>query len=146
MEVVSGTFNAEYGNALSGIVNVVTKEGTPEYKFRLQFESPMLNESPYHQANWFLETDEVVNLSDQEKELYMDAVVDSKGASAYRKFDLRDHNLTSDDVLVNILGKFNGSLSGPVPFLKEKASFLIAGTFRNENSWLVYRCFCFRNQ
>jgi len=31
MELLSGTFNAEYGNALSGIVNIVTKEniGTP---------------------------------------------------------------------------------------------------------------------
>ncbi|HPN38496.1 MAG TPA: carboxypeptidase-like regulatory domain-containing protein [Melioribacteraceae bacterium] len=28
LSVVSGTFNAEYGNALSGIVNTVTKEGS----------------------------------------------------------------------------------------------------------------------
>jgi outer membrane receptor for ferrienterochelin and colicin len=27
MQVISGTFNAEYGNAMSGIVNTVTKEG-----------------------------------------------------------------------------------------------------------------------
>ncbi|MFC1619472.1 TonB-dependent receptor domain-containing protein [Candidatus Neomarinimicrobiota bacterium] len=27
MEVITGTFNAEYGNAMSGVVNVVTKEG-----------------------------------------------------------------------------------------------------------------------
>jgi len=27
IEVISGTFNAEYGNAMSGIVNIVTKEG-----------------------------------------------------------------------------------------------------------------------
>lgn len=29
IQVVSGTFNAEYGQAMSGIVNVVTKEGSP---------------------------------------------------------------------------------------------------------------------
>lgn len=29
LEVISGTFNAEYGQALSGIVNIVTKEGSP---------------------------------------------------------------------------------------------------------------------
>jgi len=28
MEVITGTFNAEYGNAMSGIVNVVTKDGS----------------------------------------------------------------------------------------------------------------------
>jgi outer membrane receptor protein involved in Fe transport len=32
LSVVSGTFNAEYGNALSGIVNTVTKEGSSKYK------------------------------------------------------------------------------------------------------------------
>jgi outer membrane receptor protein involved in Fe transport len=31
LSVVSGTFNAEYGNALSGIVNTVTKEGGSRY-------------------------------------------------------------------------------------------------------------------
>jgi outer membrane receptor protein involved in Fe transport len=31
LSVVSGTFNAEYGNALSGVVNSVTKEGGKEY-------------------------------------------------------------------------------------------------------------------
>jgi outer membrane receptor protein involved in Fe transport len=32
LSVVSGTFNAEYGNALSGVVNTVTKEGGPTYR------------------------------------------------------------------------------------------------------------------
>jgi len=31
LQVISGTYNAEYGNAMSGIVNIVTKEGAPEY-------------------------------------------------------------------------------------------------------------------
>lgn len=31
MEVISGTFNAEYGQAQSGIVNIVTKEGAEKY-------------------------------------------------------------------------------------------------------------------
>lgn len=37
LSVVSGTFNAEYGNALSGIVNTVTKEGTNKYKGKISF-------------------------------------------------------------------------------------------------------------
>lgn len=32
IEVITGTFNAEYGNAMSGIVNIVTKEGGKELK------------------------------------------------------------------------------------------------------------------
>jgi outer membrane receptor protein involved in Fe transport len=31
LQVISGTFNAEYGNAMSGIVNTVTKEGGIDY-------------------------------------------------------------------------------------------------------------------
>ncbi len=32
MEVISGTFNAEYGQAMSGIVNIVTKDGGTHYE------------------------------------------------------------------------------------------------------------------
>ncbi|MBZ0201070.1 MAG: carboxypeptidase-like regulatory domain-containing protein, partial [Ignavibacteriaceae bacterium] len=35
LSVVSGTFNAEYGNALSGIVNTVTKEGGSQYRGKI---------------------------------------------------------------------------------------------------------------
>ena len=31
LEVITGTFNAEYGNAMSGVVNAVTKDGSNEY-------------------------------------------------------------------------------------------------------------------
>ena len=31
LEVISGTFNAEYGQAMSGVVNIVTKEGGADY-------------------------------------------------------------------------------------------------------------------
>ena len=30
LQVISGTFNAEYGNAMSGVINVVTKEGSSD--------------------------------------------------------------------------------------------------------------------
>jgi len=35
MEVISGTFNAEYGQAMSGIVNIVTKEGQDYFSGRI---------------------------------------------------------------------------------------------------------------
>src|SRR5690606_29003146 len=31
LQVISGTFNAEYGNAMSGVINVVSKEGGGEF-------------------------------------------------------------------------------------------------------------------
>lgn len=35
LQVISGTFNAEYGQAQSGVVNIVTKEGGDKYNFRI---------------------------------------------------------------------------------------------------------------
>jgi len=39
LSVITGTFNAEYGEAMSGIVNIVTKEGPPAYHGLLRFSS-----------------------------------------------------------------------------------------------------------
>ena len=35
LQVISGAFNAEYGQALSGVVNIVTKDGSNDFKGRL---------------------------------------------------------------------------------------------------------------
>jgi len=137
MEVISGTFNAEYGNALSGIINIVTKEGSPVFKYKFQYESPMLNESPYHQADWLLKTDLVKGLSAEDKEKYKDLVRKEDGSSAYKFIHITDSKFSPDKTLLNVLGKFNGSISGPVPFLKN-AFFFSSGTFRNEDSYLPY--------
>lgn len=37
LSVVSGTFNAEYGNALSGVVNTITKEGGSNYSGTISY-------------------------------------------------------------------------------------------------------------
>ncbi len=137
METISGTYNAEYGNAMSAIVNIVTKEGGPDYKFKLQYESPMLNESPYRRADWLLYTDEVKNLPASEKEKYKDAVRLPSGESAYREFNVLDSRYSPTLTGIDMQGKFNGSISGPVPFTR-KVSFFVSSTLGNENSYLPY--------
>lgn len=37
LQVISGTFNAEYGQAMSGIVNIVTKDGDRNYRGSINF-------------------------------------------------------------------------------------------------------------
>ena len=49
LQVYLGTFDAEFGNASDGVVSVLTRDGTEDYKFKLQLETPSLNNSPYHQ-------------------------------------------------------------------------------------------------
>ena len=36
LEVITGTFNAEYGNAMSGVVNAITKDGGDAFEFDVQ--------------------------------------------------------------------------------------------------------------
>ncbi|HEX3072111.1 MAG TPA: carboxypeptidase-like regulatory domain-containing protein, partial [Ignavibacteriales bacterium] len=39
MSMLSGTFNAEYGNALSGIVNIVTRDGSDELSGKAEYRT-----------------------------------------------------------------------------------------------------------
>jgi outer membrane receptor for ferrienterochelin and colicin len=36
LQVISGTFNAEYGNAMSGVINIVTKDGSNNFTAKLE--------------------------------------------------------------------------------------------------------------
>ncbi|RMD96494.1 MAG: TonB-dependent receptor [Calditrichaeota bacterium] len=42
LSVITGTFNAEYGEALSGVVNIVTKEGGSKYEGKVRFSTDEL--------------------------------------------------------------------------------------------------------
>ncbi len=85
LQVISGTFNAEYGNAMSGIVNVVTKEGDNEYHGNFEVYS----------GDYFAKDDGIFFNVD-----------DRAPAENY---------------------SFQGSLSGPVPFLGNKFRFYATG-------------------
>ena len=47
LNFLSGTFNAEYGNALSGVVNVVTKEGAKSFTGNLEGRSSQFFVTPF---------------------------------------------------------------------------------------------------
>ncbi|MEE9168103.1 MAG: TonB-dependent receptor [Candidatus Neomarinimicrobiota bacterium] len=51
LTVITGAFNAEYGEAMSGVVNILTKEGTPDFNGSLRFSTdkfsrPISEEQP----------------------------------------------------------------------------------------------------
>lgn len=47
LNFLSGTFNAEYGNALSGVVNIVTKEGGADYHANIEARTSQFGVTPY---------------------------------------------------------------------------------------------------
>jgi len=53
MTVISGTFNAEYGQAMSSVVNIVTKEGGDKFHGRVEYTSDQLNAYKYHESGAF---------------------------------------------------------------------------------------------
>jgi len=89
MTVISGTFNAEYGDAMSSVVNIVTKEGRDDFRGRIEFISDQLNASPYHQPGAFKYLDSSY------------ATVDS----LYQYVDLRDSLFTYLDGNANVIEK-----------------------------------------
>ncbi|MCE1189584.1 MAG: TonB-dependent receptor [Ignavibacteria bacterium] len=47
MELLSGTFNAEYGNALSGVVNIVTKENAEKFRANVTYKRTSMGMESY---------------------------------------------------------------------------------------------------
>lgn len=124
--VMSGTFNAEYGNVMSGVVNVITKDPTPELHWKLDYLSPMLNESPYR--SYRVENGQKINNGT--------GVPDTPPRELEYKPQKISDLFTSWDRR-NILGQFRGNLSGVVPLIPE-LTFLLSGRYLNENSYLPF--------
>ncbi|MCF8261512.1 MAG: TonB-dependent receptor [Melioribacteraceae bacterium] len=122
LQVLTGGFNAEYGQALSGVVNIVTKEGGPKLKGRIEFTTDQLNESPYHKANalgydqWGIDADG--NLLER---VGSGNVLIRDIPSAYNKQTIEE----TPDLFpnINLLGQLSTVLSGPVPFINDLKFF-----------------------
>ncbi len=108
MVIISGTFNAEYGDAMSGIVNITTQDGGRDFHGRVEYTTPTLEESPYRTANAF------------------DGVEDQL-----------EYTETSvmDEATVPIPGQLRGSLSGPI---FSKLTFFLSGYTNNVDSYLPH--------
>lgn len=122
MVVISGTFNAEYGNVMSAIVNIVTREATRKYSGKLEVLTDYLNSSPYRKKD-ALVTD---------KNPILDA--SSQTRITYSK---PDNYFQGYPVMLEIPGQLQGSLSGPVPLFKN-FSFFFSGKYSNFNDYLPH--------
>ena len=108
LQVISGTFNAEYGNAMSGIINIITKEGGRRYTGQLRA----------YVGDYVSGGDEFSVLKS------IDTVTDPE-TGAFRTIGEKEYPLE----------KFNPnydadfSLSGPVPFLGKSVTFFANGRY-----------------
>ena len=124
MVVMSGTFNAEYGQAMSGIVNIITKDPDPQFVGKIEYMSPTLNTSPYrsyHEVNG-IKMNDGTNVEDS-----------PPPGLEYQSSSLNDRAGTWGEE--NFLGQLRGNLSGTVPFL-HNLTFYLSGRYLNEDSYL----------
>ncbi len=117
MVLLSGTFNAEYGNAMSSIVNIVTKEGSEKFSGKFEYTSPMLNQSPYRKSNPFSGVNDTYQYVEK-------SIIDQ----------LKFKPLSLE---VPISGIASLSLSGPILFADD-LSFFVSGRIKNEDSYLPH--------
>ena len=115
LSIVSGSFNAEYGEAMSSIVNIVTKEGGDTFHGKVEYTSPMINQSPYRKSSPFGGVQDLYSYSNN-------SVID-RISFAPLKLD------------IPIAGMINASFNGPLPFT-DNVTFLISGKTKNEDSYL----------
>lgn len=130
LQVLTGGFSAEYGQALSGVVNIVTKEGGSSYAGRIEFESGQLNASPYHIVDAL-----AIDYMGIDANGVLKPRIDDKGRlivnipSVYKKQTLDGSPGLFPNL--NVLGQLSINFSGPVPLMSNLRFFLSA---RGENA------------
>lgn len=118
LQVISGTFNAEYGQAMSGIINIITKDGTPEYHGEI---NGYLGD--------YISGDEMYSVMDK-----VTTVVDSATGKSLQSAE-RANPLKALNPIYNL----QGSLSGPIPFTKERLTFFVNARYYQREGYLYGR-------
>jgi outer membrane receptor protein involved in Fe transport len=111
MEVITGGFNAEYGNAQSGLVNVVTKEGGSQFSggFRFEYRPP----GQYHWGDYLYSKDqpEWQQWGDLSTWLDVATLTDSSAVTNYNIW-VRNHSVQGDDIYLYDYNSQTGDTSG----------------------------------
>lgn len=118
LQVVSGTFNAEYGKAMSGIVNVITKEGGSKYSGRINIY-----------GGDYVSNDNVYSVLTR-----IDTTINPETGEVLEK-----ENSENPLDKLNLTFNTDFALSGPVPFLGDKVNFFINGRYVSREGYLYGR-------
>jgi outer membrane receptor for ferrienterochelin and colicin len=122
LQVVSGTFNAEYGNAMSGIVNIITKDGQEKYTGNISgyVQDYVSNDPMFGNLK---RVDVVEDPATGQK----DAVGVYENPN-WDKFKSLSHYKPANYDLQPVL-------SGPVPYTRNKLTFFVNGRFHSYEGW-----------
>jgi len=111
MQVVTGTYNAEYGQAMSGIVNIVTQKGQKKFD----------GEISLYGGDYFT----------SHKDIFFNIQDAGNDFIEYNIHDFTHPNLNNYDI--------QGSFSGPLNFVSKNLTFFLTARHYNNQGYLYGR-------
>ena len=135
LKTITGTFNAEYGQALSGVINIVTKRGSKKFKMNviaylgdyLSFD----NDVYYVMDNteWANAAARAMTYKDRKLDYDFKAGESTENKTYLTKQGyLNNYNpLNNQDFQMNI--------SGPLPFTSKKVTYFASGRYRSSKGY-----------
>jgi len=134
LAVLTGTFNAEYGEAMSGILNIVTKEGSNNYDGRIRFfTDKFVNPHEYKYLYKYL--DENGRWTDKDGNY----VTGEYNAQTTPGQNLYDPNFWDTKTQKETdFNKFHTEVNvgGPIPFIGRGNTFFVAGDVLDTDTYL----------
>ena len=119
VQVMTGGFNAEYGDAESGIISVITKEGDSRYTGSLEFNYGIPGQ--HHFGNYLYDPNTQKEFLDH---TLSDGSLDPNWWTPYRQSQIYDYTKIPDHTI-------RGSLGGPIPYFSD-ARFFISSEIKQE--------------
>ncbi|NOX89901.1 MAG: outer membrane beta-barrel protein [Calditrichaeota bacterium] len=136
LKTISGTFNAEYGQALSGVINIVTKKGSDRFKWNITGyfgDYFSLDDNVFYVMNnekWAHAAARALVRSD--KSIIFDF---SKYGSDYQKIYKQKPYLTKKPYLRNYQPwkhqDIQLNLSGPIPLTDKRIKYFVSARYTN---------------
>jgi len=121
VQVMTGGFSAEYGEAQSGVIKVTTKEGSESYHGSLEYIYGLPGQ--HHFGNYMYDPKTQKEFLDN---TLPDGTLDPNWWTDYRRRQIYDYTKIPDHTVF-------ASLSGPVPFLFDnKVAFFLSGQYKQQ--------------
>ena len=128
LKTITGTFNAEYGQALSGVVNIVTKQGSDRFKLNL-----IAYMGDYYSADkdiYFVKDNPFLTVSSARYGTGYDNNFAAEGEKSKKDCYLDSYNpFYARDLQVNV--------SGPIPLTNKRMTYYVSGRY-NHNPGYIY--------
>lgn len=134
LAALTGTFNAEYGEALSGVLNIVTKEGGSNYEGRLRFRTDKyVNHHTFDTYQKFLTPNGEWVTSSGER---VTSVNTPPRVPGQNKFD--PHYWQKVKKKVNDFNTYRSDFyfGGPIPLIGKSNTFFASGEYVTTDTYL----------